>query len=132
MELFQKHITSIFILIYLVYTFSQSSYEKVSDWSGSVKYIKEHFNNSPLKNYVPMLLVIVLVVETIASILMFIGIFQLATFGQKNIALVGIELSALTLIFLLIGQRLAKDYVGSTSITVYFILTVFGMYLLNS
>jgi len=132
MELLQKHITEILILIFLTFTFLQSGYEKVSDWKGNINFIKDHLKLTPLKNLVPLLLSIILVIETIAGGLMFVGIFQLMTTGQNNMALLGVELSAITLIFLLVGQRLAKDYVGSTSLTVYFILTVFGVFLLNS
>ena len=45
-------------------------------------------------------------------------------------ALYGIELAALTLIFLLIGRRLAKDYAGAMTLAVYFIISVLGVYLL--
>ena len=62
---------------------------------------------------------------------MVVGVYQLATSGITKIALIGLELSAVMLIFLLIGQRIAKDYPGAMSITVYFILTVFGVFLLQ-
>jgi len=42
------------------------------------------------------------------------------------------ELSAITLIFLLVGQRLAKDYAGAMSLAVYFIISIVGVYLLNN
>jgi len=132
MEILQKHITEILILIFLSFTFLQSGIEKVSDWKGNIIFITDHFKNSPLKNYVPVLLSIVLIIEMLAGALMTVGIFGLITTGEKNLALIGMELSAITLIFLLIGQRLAKDYEGAMSLTVYFILTVFGVYLLNS
>ena len=38
----------------------------------------------------------------------------------------------LTLIFLLIGQRLAKDYAGAMTLAVYFIITILGLVALNS
>ena len=63
---------------------------------------------------------------------MVIGIYQLATSGVKEIALLGSEIAAITLIFLLIGQRLAKDYAGAMTIAVYFIINIFGIFLLNS
>ena len=49
----------------------------------------------------------------------------------KEIALLGVELSAIALIFLLIGQRLAKDYAGAMSLGVYFIIPVGGVFLLK-
>ncbi len=132
MELIQKHATEILLLLFLIVTFLQSGIDKVTDWNGNLSFIKGHFKSSPLKNYVPVLLAIILVIEILAGALMFVGIFQLATTGQKEMALIGTELSALSLIFLLIGQRLAKDYAGAMTLAVYFIIAIFGVYLLNS
>lgn len=132
MNLLSNYPTEILILLFLIVTFLQSGIDKLLDWKGNVSFIKEHFKNSPLKNKVPFLLGIILLIEIIASILMSIGIYQLYVSGEKEIALLGVELCAITLIFLLIGQRLAKDYAGAMSLTVYFILTVFGVFLLHN
>lgn len=132
MNFLSNYPTEILILLFLIVTFLQSGIDKLLDWKGNVSFIKEHFKNSPLKNKVPFLLGIILLIEIIASILMSIGIYQLYVSGEKEIALLGVELSAITLIFLLIGQRLAKDYAGAMSLTVYFILTVFGVFLLHN
>ncbi len=132
MEVIQQHGTVILILLFLIVTFLQSGIDKVSDWSGNVAFIKEHFKDSPLKNSVPLLLMIIVVMELIAGAFMFIGIFNLITMNDANLALLGVQISALCLIFLLIGQRLAKDYPGAMSLAVYFIVTVLGMHLLNN
>ena len=132
MNFLSNYPTEILILLFLIVTFFQSGIDKLLDWKENVSFIKEHFKNSPLKNKVPFLLGIILLIEIIASILMCIGVYQLYVSGEKKIALLGVELSAITLIFLLIGQRLAKDYAGSMSLTVYFILTVFGVFLLHN
>ena len=132
MKLFSNYPTEVFILLFLIITYMISGYEKISDWNGNVNFIKNHFQNSPFKNNVPFLLAILLIVEIIASVLMSIGVYQIYTSEAKEIALLGIELSAVTLIFLLIGQRLAKDYAGAMSLAVYFIITVWGVYLLNN
>jgi uncharacterized membrane protein YphA (DoxX/SURF4 family) len=132
MNFLSNYPTEILILLFLIVTFLQSGIDKLLDWKENVSFIKEHFKNSPLKNKVPFLLGIILLIEIIASILMSIGIYQLYVSGEKEIALLGVELSAITLIFLLIGQRLAKDYAGAMSLTVYFILTIFGVYLLHN
>ena len=131
MELIQKHATEILILLFLIVTFLQSGIDKVTDFNGNASFIKEHFANSPLKNMVPLLLVIILVMEIIAGAFMFIGIFNLVTTGNGELALLGTQIAALSLIFLLVGQRLAKDYAGAMTLAVYFIITIFGMYLLN-
>ncbi len=132
MTLLGNHPTEILILLFLTVTFLQSGIDKLTDWNGNVSFIKEHFKQSPLKNSVPLLLGTILVLEIVAGILMSIGIYQLASTGANEVALLGVEFAAICLIFLLIGQRLAKDYVGAMSLTVYFIVTIFGVFLLHS
>ena len=132
MEIIQEHVTVLLILLFLIITFLQSGVDKVSDWNGNVSFIKEHFKDSPLKNSVPFLLMIIVVMELIAGAFMFIGIFNLITMGNGDLALLGIQIAALCLIFLLLGQRLAKDYAGAMSLAVYFIITILGMHLLSN
>ena len=132
MKLLSNHPTEILILLFLIITYLISSFEKINDWKGNVTFIKNHFKISPLKNNVAFLLAILLILEIVASILMIVGVYQIYTSEIKEIALLGIELSAVSLIFMLIGQRLAKDYPGAMSLGVYFIITLGGVYLLNS
>lgn len=131
LSILQKYPTEILILAFLIITFLQSGIDKITDWNGNLSFIKGHFQNSPLKNMVPLLLATILVLEIVASILMVIGIYQLISDGLKLTALLGTELSAIILIFLLIGQRLAKDYAGAMTLAVYFIIAIFGVYLLS-
>ena len=132
MKFLSNHPAEVLLLIFLIVTFIQSGIDKLLDWNGNVSFIKEHFKNSPLKSTVPLLLGIVLIIEIVAGVLMSIGVYELYTSEAKEIALLGVELSAIALIFLLIGQRLAKDYAGAMSLGVYFIITVGGVFLLNS
>ena len=132
MNILSNYPAEVLILFFLIVTFMQSGADKLVDWKGNVSFITGHFKNSPLKNSVPALLGIILVLELIAGVLMIVGAFQLYTSEAKEIALLGIELSAVTLIFLLIGQRLAKDYAGAMTLAVYFLIAVFGAFLLNS
>ena len=124
MDFLTKHPAEILILFFLIITFLQSGIDKLTDWNGNLNFIKDHFKNSPLKNAVPLLLGIILVIEIIASFLMIYGIYDIVSSESKQIALYGVELAALTLIFLLIGQRLAKDYAGAMSLAVYFIVAI--------
>ena len=132
MKFLSNYPAEVLLLIFLIITFIQSGIDKLLDWNGNISFIKEHFKNSPLKNTVPLLLGIVLIVEIVAGVLMSIGVYELYTSEAKEIALLGVELSAIALIFLLIGQRLAKDYAGAMSLGVYFIITLGGVFLLNS
>lgn len=131
MELLKTYPTELLILGFLIVTFLQSGIDKIVDWKGNVSFIKVHFSNSPLKNSVPLLVAIILITEIIAGIFMIIGAYELISSGDKIYALIGTELAALALIFLLIGQRLAKDYAGAMTLAVYFVTTIFGVYLLS-
>ena len=130
MNLFSNYPTEVLILLFLIVTFLQSGIDKLIDWQGNLSFIKVHFKNSPLKNTVPLLLAVILILEIIASLLMIVGVYQLYTSELKEMAILGIELSALSLIFLLIGQRLAKDYAGAMTLAVYFIISIIGLSLL--
>ena len=132
MNLLSNYPTEVLVLLFLIVTFLQSGIDKLLGWKGNLSFIKDHFKSSPLKNVVPLLLSIILVLEIVAGVLMLFGVYQLYTSGAKEIALLGTELCAVVLIFLLIGQRLAKDYAGAMSLAVYFIITLLGVYLLNS
>lgn len=130
MELLTQNAPTLFVLAFLIVTFLQSGIDKIIDWKGNLDFISTHFQNSPLKNMVPLLLGVILVMEVIAGVLMSIGVFQLATSGTKTMAFYGLALAAKTLIFLLVGQRLAKDYAGAMTLAVYFIIVVFGLHVL--
>ena len=132
MKLLSNYPAEVLTLLFLIITFLQSGIDKLTDWKGNLSFIKGHFKNSPLKNQVPVLLAIILIIEIAASLLMIVGVYQLYTCELKEMAIMGIELSALSLIFLLIGQRLAKDYAGAMTLGVYFIIAIIGLHLLNS
>jgi putative oxidoreductase len=132
MKLLSDYPAEVLVLLFLTVTFLQSGIDKLLDWKGNLSFITTHFKNSPLKNSVPLLLFVILILEITSGLLMLFGVYQLYTSGIKEIALLGAELCAVVLIFLLIGQRLAKDYAGAMSLTVYFMITLFSIYLLNS
>jgi uncharacterized membrane protein YphA (DoxX/SURF4 family) len=131
MNVFLNHPAETLLLLFLIVTFLQSGVDKLIDWKGNLSFIKGHFKNSPLKNSVPLLLAIILIMEILASLLMIAGVYQLHTSGLKEMAILGVMLSGVSLIFLLIGQRLAKDYAGAMTLAVYFIITIIGLILLT-
>ena len=129
MELPQQ-ITEILILALLIITFAQSGIDKITDWKGNVSFLGEHFKGTFLGGTVPIVLGIILITEIVSSVIMIIGCYQILTTGKTQMALYGLVLSAITLLALLFGQRVAKDYAGAMTIVVYFIPTIFGIYLL--
>lgn len=123
----------ILVLALLAITFLQSGYDKMKDWKGNVEWLTGHFANTILAKQVPMALMTILVLEIIAGVLCVSGIIQL--FIQqpvtKGLGYYGAIVSCLTLLCLLFGQRLAKDYDGARTIVIYFIPAVLAVFLLS-
>jgi uncharacterized membrane protein YphA (DoxX/SURF4 family) len=122
---------SLLILVLLAITFLQSGYDKLFYWKDNVNWLKGHFEKTALKNFVPLALFKILVLELVTGILAIVGIVQLLTYGSSIYGFYAAVLSCITLIFLLFGQRLAKDYDGARTIVIYFIPAVLAVYWLE-
>ena len=131
MNLNHPYLPHLLILLFLLITFVVSVIEKLSDWSGTISYISETFKNSLIKNFIKPLIAFLVFLEVLTVYFITIGIYQLFIDQEKENALLGSTISCISILYMLIGQRIAKDYPGATSLTVYFILSVFGVYLLN-
>lgn len=131
MNLHHPYLPHLLILLFLLITFVVSVIEKLSDWSGTISYISETFKNSFIKNFIKPLIAFLVFLEVLTVYFITIGIYQLYIHQEKENALLGSTISCISILYMLIGQRIAKDYSGATSLTVYFILSVFGVYLLN-
>lgn len=123
---------SILVLIFLAVTFIQSAYDKIFGWQGNVEWLKGHFaNTSLLKNNVPAALGIILILELITGVLTLAGCVQLMVNGGRTYGQYGAIFSCITLIMLLLGQRLAKDYDGARTIAIYFVPAVLAVFWLS-
>lgn len=125
------NMASVLVLVLLAVTFIQSGYDKVMDWKGNLEWLKEHFANTSLRNKVPIALVHILVLELISGILCTVGVVQLLVNQERTFGLYGAIFSCITLIMLLYGQRLAKDYDGARTIVIYFIPAVLAVFWLT-
>lgn len=121
----------ILLLLFLTITFLQSGIDKILDWRGNLDWLTGHFSKSIFKGMVPGLLGIVLVMEMLSGILAGVGAFQFIVDGESSYGFYGAFLSAITLLMLLLGQRIAKDYAGAQTIVVYLIPTLFLLYLMQ-
>lgn len=122
---------SILILLFLAITFIISCHEKIFHWKEAMSWMIPHFEKTILKNRMPLATGILLVVELIAAIFSIIGCIQLYINGGREFGYYGAVFSCISLLLMLIGQRLAKDYEGAKTIAIYFITAVFGVYLLG-
>jgi hypothetical protein len=123
---------SILVLIFLAITFIQSAYDKVFAWQSNVDWLKDHFaNTSLLKNNISLALGIILFLELITSVLTLVGCVELLINGGRVFGFYGAVFSCITLIMLLLGQRLAKDYDGARTIAIYFVPAVLAVFWLS-
>ena len=116
-------------LAFLAILFLQSGLDKVINYKGNYEWLKEHFAKSPLKGSVGILLPIITVLEVTAGVFCAIGILLLIVNGDTQIGIIGIQISALSILCLFFGQRIAQDYTGAGNLVPYFIVCLIALYL---
>jgi uncharacterized membrane protein YphA (DoxX/SURF4 family) len=126
-----NNVASILILVFLTITFLQSGYDKIFYWKDNVGWLKGHFAKTQLKNHVPLALLHVLILELLSTVLCAVGAIELILNSGRTFGYYGAVFSCVTLLMLLVGQRLAKDYDGARTIVIYFIPAVMAVYWLN-
>ena len=126
-----QHLAVSLIVCYLTLSFVYSIVEKTIQWENCKAYYKEHFKKSFLKNHVPAAILLVILLELICVGLNTIGMISLIQNGSTDAVLWGMIAVSITLLLLMTGQRIAQDYSGAMNITVYFILTVMGIFMLE-
>lgn len=120
----------IFAVSFLAILFLQSGLDKVFDWKGNLEWLKGHFAKSILGGMVLVLLGIITLVEVAAGIFSAIGAVNILFGNGDFMAFIGAVLSAVALLMLFFGQRMAKDYAGAGGLVPYFILTLATLYIL--
>ena len=117
----------IFIAVFLIIVFLQSSMDKIIDRKGNLDFFKSHFSNTFFHNFTPYLLTIITVFELMGTLTLVYGIYY--AFSSKTTLWIfyGFVILSVTLLFLLLGQRVAKDYVGAADLVPYFMLIMLGI-----
>ncbi|WP_375757082.1 DoxX family protein [Corallococcus exercitus] len=117
--------------IFLAILFLQSGLDKVVDWKGNLGWLTGHFSKSPLKGVVTPMLAVITLMEVASGALSAAGAVALLVNGSPFLAYLGAVLSALSLLALFFGQRMAKEYAGAAVLVPYFVVTLAGVYLLR-
>ncbi|MDO6759652.1 DoxX family protein [Tamlana sp. 2_MG-2023] len=131
MKTILSYSAELLILSFLVITFFWSFYDKVSDWKGQVFFLKDYFSKTFVPPFIPAILVFIVILEAFATIFCSLGIYQIIANQETFYALVGCIVCCVILLIFLFGQRIAKDFDGARNMAIYFILAVFGVYLLQ-
>jgi len=119
-----------FTAVFLAILFLQSGIDKIVDRRGNLEWLKGHFAKSPLAGIVPALLTIITILETAAGAFSGIGCAAVILLHDSTLAFYGAVISAVAIIALFLGQRMAKDYAGAAVLVPYFLLALVAIYLL--
>ena len=115
---------------FLAVLFLQSGIDKIVDRRGNLEFLQGHFAKSPLAGTVPLLVTVITVLEIAAGALSAIGCAMIILTRDPAIAFYGAVISALSILGLFLGQRMAKDYAGAAVLVPYFLLALSAIYLL--
>ncbi len=121
----QAIISAFFAILFL-----QSGIDKIANQKENLDWLLGHFAKSPLSGAVPFLLTTITVVEVIAGGTSLAAVGQSLYFKEFDFAILGTTFSAVALLMLFFGQRIAKDYEGAGNLVPYFILAVLNLYFL--
>ena len=124
------YLTQIFGSAFLAILFLQSGIDKVIDYRSNLEWLKGHFAKSPLGGVVPILLTAITILEVAAGALSAIGCIILIVSRETTVAFYGAVISAVAIIALFFGQRMAKEYAGAAVLVPYFLLALAAIYLL--
>ena len=122
----------VLISAFLAILFLQSGIDKVVDRRGNLEWLEGHFARSPLARFVPVLVTAITIIEVAAGVLSAIGCVMIIFSLGSTIAFYGAVMSAIAIVALFFGQRMAKDYAGAAVLVPYFLLTLVAIYLLAS
>ena len=117
-------IVQILSSIFFAIVFFQSGIDKVIDRKGNINFFENHFKNTLFHKIYAQALTALMLLELIAASLCAYGCIYSIVYKNTDFIFYGLLLTSFILLSLLLGQRIAKDYVGAADITIYFILCI--------
>ena len=117
-------IVQILSSIFFSIVFFQSGIDKIVDRKGNLNFFESHFKNTLFHKVHSQALTILLFLELVAASLCAYGCLYSIIYKNTGIIFYGLLVASFVLLSLLLGQRIAKDYIGAADITIYFILCI--------
>jgi diacylglycerol kinase len=124
------YLLQVLVSAFLAILFLQSGIDKVVDRRGNLEWLKGHFAKSPLAGIVPAMVTTITILEIAAGALSAVGCIVIIFTRDSMIAFYGAVTSAVAIVALFFGQRMAKDYAGAAVLVPYFLLALSAIYLL--
>jgi hypothetical protein len=125
-----SYLIQLLVSAFLAILFLQSGIDKVVDRRGNLEWLKGHFSKSPLAGGVVPMVTVITILELLAGALSAVGCAMIALMHDTTMAFYGAVVSAVSLIALFFGQRMAKEYAGAAVLVPYFLLALSAIYLL--
>jgi hypothetical protein len=123
-------LSQILVSAFLAILFLQSGIDKIVDRKGNMEWLTGHFAKSPLAGMVPLMFGLLTIIELAAGALSGVGLFALLFAHNPTLAFYGAVMSAIAILCLFFGQRMAKEYAGAAILVPYFLLALIAVYLL--
>ena len=117
----------ILIAMFLIVVFLQSSLDKIFDRKNNLVFFQSYFSGTILKYFTSYLLTIVTIFELVGALALIYGVYYAFVAKTTLWIFYGFVILAITIIFLLTGQRIAKDYTAAAQLVPYFILIMLGI-----
>jgi uncharacterized membrane protein YphA (DoxX/SURF4 family) len=124
------YLLQLLVSAFLAILFLQSGIDKIVDRQGNLQWLSGHFAKSPLRGMVPLVFPILTIIEVSAGLLSGVGFLTLLFVHSPTIAFYGAVVSAIAIVCLFFGQRMAKEYAGAAVLVPYFLLALVAIYLL--
>lgn len=123
-------VLQLLVSAFLAILFLQSGVDKIVDRQGNLQWLSGHFSKSPLAKIVPLMFGVLTIIELSAGLLSGIGFLAILFAHSSLIAFYGAIVSAVAILCLFFGQRMAKEYAGAAVLVSYFLLTLVAIYVL--
>lgn len=120
-------IVQILSSIFFAIVFFQSGIDKIIDRKGNLNFFENHFKNTLFHKIYTHALTTLMFLELIAAILCAYGCIYSIVYKDTGFIFYGLLVTSVVLLSLLLGQRIAKDYVGAADITIYFIMCIISI-----
>lgn len=121
----------VFSSAFIAIVFVQSGLDKALNYTREMGWIRQKFVKSPLYNYVGFLFLVLTCSELVSGLLSLAGLVQLLLGNGSLLAMWGSACATLTMLMLIFGQRITKDYSGAATLIPYFIACLLSMYFIS-
>jgi len=100
--------------------FLQSGFDKIFDLAGNLEWLNGHFSKTFLAPMVKPMVYVLTFLEILTGFVSLYGIINFLISGSTFWISQGVTLAIISLLMLIFGQRIAKDYDGAKTIAIYF------------